>query len=392
MSKGNMLLGHARGKVGSLVFSRANGQQITRARAEVVKNPQTDAQVIQRILLNTIAQAYSRLSAICDHSFEGVKAGQDSMSYFMKYNLNAIRAKLATQGTLETDQVHVCPIGQSFMTSNDYLLSKGSLPVINPNTVANNGLTWNIGSGSYNAVLNMYGLQRGDQITFCVIKQDEKGVVTFKYARIILDPREDDGTEAALTEQLFTAGTVNKPNPKNEVADFSFSSTGDLYLISAGGDTIAGCIIASRQKEDGTWMRSNSSMRVNSLKVVGMSVAAALADFRSGGLDVTNQRFLNNATSGGATVSGGNTGGGGSNEPVVYNIVVTSQNNSWGTVAGGGEVNRGSSVTLTATIGSADTFAGWYEGNTKLSTANPYTFTPERSMNIQGRFTVISGD
>lgn len=382
-----MLLGHARGKVGSLVFSRANGQQITRARAEVVKNPQTDAQVIQRILLNTVAQAYSRMSAICDHSFEGVKTGQDSMSYFMKSNLNALRAKLATYGTLETDTVFACPIGQSFMASNGYQISKGSLPAINPNTVASNGLTFDIGAGSYKNVLDLYGLQRGDQLTFCVIKMDDQSVVTFNYARIILDPRNEDGTEAAITSQLFADGSVNKPNPKNEVADFTFTNIGDGYLISAGYDTIAGCIIASRQKEDGTWMRSNSNMRVNSLKTVGMSVAAALEDFRSGGIDVVNPKFLNNASHGSAAVNGG--GGGAA---TTFNIVVTSSNTSLGTVSGGGEVERGKSVTLTATPKGDGTFGGWYEGSTKLSSANPYTFTPTKSMTIIGSFKGVIGD
>lgn len=387
MSKGNMLLGHARGKVGSLVFSRANGQQITRARAEVVKNPQTDAQVVQRILLNTVAQAYSRMAAICDHSFEGVKAGQDSMSYFMKQNLNALRARIALYGTLATDTVFACPIGQAFMASNDYLISKGSLPAINPNTVATNGLTWDINSGSYKAVLDKFGLQRGDQITFCVIQMDEQSVVTFKYARIILDPRNEDGTEAAITSQLFADGSVNKPNAKNEVADFTFSNIGDGYLISAGYDTIAGCIIASRQKEDGTWMRSNSNMRVNSLKTVGMTVAAALEDFRSGGIDVVNPKFLNNATQGGAAVAGGN---GGSSS--TFNIVVTSSNTSLGKVSGGGEVERGQSVTLTANVTGGDGFSGWYEGNNKLSSENPYTFTPTKSMTIVGTFSGVIGD
>ena len=387
MSKGNMLLGHARGKVGSLVFSRANGQQITRARAEVVKNPQTDAQVVQRILLNTVAQAYSRMAAICDHSFEGVKAGQDSMSYFMKTNLNALRARIALYGTLATDTVFACPIGQAFMASNDYLISKGSLPAINPNTVATNGLTFDIGSGSYKAVLDKYGLQRGDQITFCVIQMDEQSVVTFKYARIIMDPRNEDGTEAAITSQLFADGSVNKPNAKNEVADFTFSNIGDGYLISAGYDTIAGCIIASRQKEDGTWMRSNSNMRVNSLKTVGMSVAAALEDFRSGGIDVVNPKFLNNATQGGAAVAGG---GGGSS--TTFNIVVTSSNTSLGKVSGGGEVERGQSVPLKAEVTGGDGFSGWYEGSNKLSSENPYTFTPTKSMTIVGTFNGVIGD
>lgn len=387
MSKGNMLLGHARGKVGSLVFSRANGQQITRARAEVVKNPQTDAQVIQRILLNTVAQAYSRMAVICDHSFEGVKTGQDSMSYFMRTNLNAIRAKIAEQGGIDTDEVFSTPIGQSFLASNDYVISKGSLPALNPSAVANNGMTWAIGTGTYNAVLSAYGLQRGDQVTFCLIRMDANNVVTFKYARIILDPRNDDGTEAALSSPLFAEGAVNKPNPKNETADFTFTNIGDTWLISAGYDTIGGCIIASRQKEDGTWMRSNSNMVINSSKTVGLTVADALEAFRSGGIDVVNPRYLNNASRAGAAVSGG-----GGSTPVTYNIVVTSGAPSLGDVTGGGEVERGQSVTLTASPKGDGNFSGWYEGSTQLSTANPYTFTPTRSMNITGGFTGVIGD
>lgn len=387
MSKGNMLLGHARGKVGSLVFSRANGQQITRARAEVVKNPQTDAQVIQRILLNTVAQAYSRMAVICDHSFEGVKTGQDSMSYFMRTNLNAIRAKIAEQGGIDTDEVFSTPIGQSFLASNDYVISKGSLPALNPSAVANNGMTWAIGAGSYKNVLDLYGLQRGDQVTFCLIRMDAQNVVTFKYARIILDPRNDDGTEAVITSPLFANGAVNKPNPKNETADFSFSNVGDTYLISAGYDTIGGCIIASRQKEDGTWMRSNSNMVINSAKTVGLTVADALEAFRSGGIDVVNPRYLNNASRAGAAVSGG-----GGSTPTIYNIVVTSSSTSLGTVTGGGEVERGQSVTLNASPVGDGNFSGWYEGETQLSTANPYTFTPTKSMNITGRFSGVIGD
>lgn len=378
MSKGNMLLGHARGKVGSLVFSRANGQQIVRARAEVVKNPQTDAQVIQRILLNTISQAYSRMSSICDHSFEGVKAGQDSMSYFMKANLNAIRAKLAEQGSIDTDEVYSTPIGQSFLASNDYIISKGSLPVVNANDVANNGMGFNIGTGSYNAVINRYGLQRGDQLTFCLVRMDAQNVVTFKYARIILDPRNDDGTEASMSVQLFSDGAVNKPNPKNEVNDFTFTNIGDEWLISAGNTTIAGCVIASRQKEDGTWMRSNSNMVTNSIFPVGMTVADALADFRSGSIDVVNPKFLNNAVKSGAAVS--------SASATEYAITASSADDSLGTVSGGGTVNRGQSVTLTATASGDNTFSGWYEGTTLLSTANPYTFTPTRNMTITGQF------
>ena len=384
MSKGNMLLGHARGKVGSLVFSRVNGQQITRARAEQVKNPQTDAQVIQRILLNTVSQAYSRMSGITDHSFEGIKAGQDSMSYFMKANLNKIRASLAGAGTLLTDRVHVTPIGQSFLSSNPYIVSKGSLPEIRSFTVANNGLAWTLTTNTYAGVINQFGLQRGDQLTFCLVKIDNQSVVSFKYARIILDPRDENGEEVTLLTPLFGSGEVGHPNPKNETVDFSFTSVGDGWLVSAGADTIGACIIASRQKDDGTWLRSNATMVANPSEVLGVSVSAALEDFRAGGLDVVNPKYLNNA----AKVASAQAG----SAPLGYTITVTSDDEGNSTVSGGGSVERGDSVTLRATAGSDATFLGWYEGATLLSSANPYTFTPSRSMTIVGKFNVSGGD
>ena len=53
------------------MYKDANGDTVMR---EVVtpKNPKTTKQMIQRILMNTIMQAYSAMKEICDHSFENV--------------------------------------------------------------------------------------------------------------------------------------------------------------------------------------------------------------------------------------------------------------------------------------------------------------------------------
>ena len=62
-----MLLGKARGSVGDLTFSVLNSEQITRAKAKSVKNPRTDAQMIQRLLMSTTVHAYSGMQEIVDH-------------------------------------------------------------------------------------------------------------------------------------------------------------------------------------------------------------------------------------------------------------------------------------------------------------------------------------
>lgn len=379
MSKGNMLLGHARGKVGSLVFSRANGQQIVRARAEVVKNPQTDAQVIQRIFLNTIAQAYSRMSAIVDHSFEGVKKGQDSMSYFMKKNLEAIRAKVANAGDLNTQQVYVTPIGEGYLATNDYIVAKGSLPVVNPALVQDSGIELLVSTGTYKDLIDIYHLQRGDQMTFCLIQLNEVGATSFVYGRLILDPRNEDGSEAAMTTALIANGAINKPNPKTELQGLNLSVAGQTFRIGAPDSTIGGCVIVSRKNDDGTWLRSNSSMVLVSEAPMGMSVAAALTQFRTGGIDTENPLYLNN----------GGVGGGTSNsQPTTEYVQISaaSANASQGNVSGGGRKAVGGTCTLTATPASGYQFKNWSKGGNVISTANPYTFTVEEAASIVGNF------
>lgn len=379
MSKGNMLLGHARGKVGSLVFSRANGQQIVRARAEQVKNPQTDAQMIQRILLNTISQAYSKMSAIVDHSFEGVPAGQKCMSLFMKRNLDALRNKLAEVGDLNASEPNVSPINSNILAVNDYEIAKGSLPECTPREVSGTGAFTGISTNTYKAVIDKYGLQRGDQLTFIIIDENARSIASFKYARVILDPRNADGTEAALTSALITAGAINLPNPKNENNGIVFSLEGDEFIFHSADLCLGGAMIASRQKEDGTWLRSNSTL-LASLDggTTEWNMQQALDDFKAGQLQVINPRYLNNAGTGASTSA--------SSGASYVQINVSSNDTAKGTVTGGGRKRVGSEVTLTAARVSPYVFKGWKVNGATVSTANPYVFTAEEDKTIVGEF------
>ena len=71
MAKGNMLQGMARGKVGDVVFSRLNGQQISRVRNRQPYNPRTNKQLIQRAIMATVMLGYSAGKEIFNHSFQG---------------------------------------------------------------------------------------------------------------------------------------------------------------------------------------------------------------------------------------------------------------------------------------------------------------------------------
>lgn len=95
MSKGNMLLGYARGKVGSLVFSRQDNEQIVRARNYHPRNPRTNAQLYQRAIMATVMQAYSVGKEIFDHSFQNKSVGNENMREFLSRNARALRAQIS---------------------------------------------------------------------------------------------------------------------------------------------------------------------------------------------------------------------------------------------------------------------------------------------------------
>lgn len=303
-----MLLGHARGKVGDLVFSRVNGQQVTRARAAVVKNPQTEAQMIQRILLNTVIQAYSRMSEICDHSFEGIAQGQPSMSAFMKRNLALLRQYVSDgvniEGRTFADLYAFSPIGSNEFTMNPFVIAAGSLPSV---TIADisalNGAKVAVTAAgaalTYDDVITSLGLQRGDQLTFISQEAWTDRRAAFNFARVILDPRDADGNLLPLTTEFLNGTAINMPNPRNEGSEINYSfANGYLTFNRSDNSQFGAAVIVSRQKADGTWLRSNTSITLvagTAQLVNSRSLQECLDLFAAGSIDVANPLYLNNA-------------------------------------------------------------------------------------------------
>ena len=343
MAKGNMLLGQARGKVGDVVFSRTNGQQVIKARAAQVKNPQTKAQMIQRIILNTIAQVYSKMQPICDHSFEGVKDGQDCMSYFMSKNTKLIR-NLASMFGLDASSPLVVDLGSTDFATNPYIISKGTLPNIELTADSDYTAMGLPAGNTYQGVLDAYGLQRGDQLTFCIFDKLTNQQAQFHYARIILDPRETDGSEADLSTMFISDGVVQKANPRNENYGVEFELNGsDLdFEAPAPRTTLSRAIIVSRRGEDGLWLRSDAQLSVSPEQTEGITIQEAYDNWLASGLDVESAKYLNNAMrmrgavtsgAGGGESGGGTSGGGGNADTVAAPTISFSSDSSSATVS-----------------------------------------------------------
>ena len=299
-----MLLGHARGKVGDLVFSRSNGQQVVRARAAVVKNPQTEAQMIQRIFLNTISQSYSNMVQIVDHSYEGVQKGQKTMEMFLSRNLKNLRTKVqqaVEKGSLYSEIFEFSPIASNFFAVNDYEIAKGTLPEIQVSSASDDAkMSMVAPENTYKSILDHYGLNRGDQLTFVAIVSNGNGRRVFKFARVILDPVNADGTEADITSAFIANDTINLPNGRNE-GEFTTIEHTDRKLLFSFTPNFqhAAAVIVSRRRSDGEWLRSNATLKQNEDSAeLTYSLQQALDMLQSGALDSLSSQYLNNAGTG----------------------------------------------------------------------------------------------
>ena len=87
MAKSKSFFGLRTGSTKSLTFQTYRGQQITKDRVTSVSNPQSAAQMDQRLLLPMVANARTRLAGLVDHSFEGVPYGYQSLQKFSSMNL-----------------------------------------------------------------------------------------------------------------------------------------------------------------------------------------------------------------------------------------------------------------------------------------------------------------
>lgn len=132
MAKGNMFQGMARGKVGDVVFSRTNGEQISRVRNRHPNNPRTNKQMYQRAVMATVMQAYSAGKEIFDHAFQGKAVGAENQRAFLSKNAKLLRGLIAAEleaGTpaLNCNAAVVAP-GAITPVPNEYMISEGGYP------------------------------------------------------------------------------------------------------------------------------------------------------------------------------------------------------------------------------------------------------------------------
>lgn len=88
MAKGNIFLGDASGRVGSIVLSTRAGEMITRKYQANVKNPKSTAQMVQRARFAAAVKFYKHANqAFFPFAYEDKKKTESDFNAFMRHNL-----------------------------------------------------------------------------------------------------------------------------------------------------------------------------------------------------------------------------------------------------------------------------------------------------------------
>lgn len=120
MAKGNMILGYLRGAIGDIVFWRAKGQQMARARNRAPSNPRTEYQVTQRAKWANVAKFVKMAPPrFFKFAFEG--KGVSLTDYNVFYRENLLRSPMMSR---------TASANPAYPALGNFVLSRGSLPSI----------------------------------------------------------------------------------------------------------------------------------------------------------------------------------------------------------------------------------------------------------------------
>lgn len=284
MAKGNLFQGMARGKVGDVVFSRANGEQISRVRNRHPKNPRTNAQLYQRAIMATVIQAYSAGKAIFDHSFQGLSVGARNQREFIRLNANKLRKVIAADLNSQVPAVdmkgRVIAPKSNYPVAFPMVISRGLYPMTAFSYKKNEDrFVYEIPAPSANQTVASYleanNLIPGDIYTFVVLERLDETVFksptyddvlasqqafSFGYLRLTVKDVTTSEDKAETFGQIFEVEAHNL-RPNEDYTNFNLATDNSIGMaeLTEGTETGGFGLIRSRKDVD---LRSNSELNV----------------------------------------------------------------------------------------------------------------------------------
>lgn len=285
MAKGIDINGQLRGKRGGMVYYRANGQQISRARNFSPKNPKSAKQAVQRMILATAAKVAAAYKPIVNHSFEGIREGELSIRHFRALLMKRARNVVAVYINGDESQSAAANFalkGAPIVGAVDGMqLSTGSLSALNY-VVAGGSIFHNATAAipeqvssyeQYAAALQLLGLQPGDQLTFIVQYRNPKAPVAefngqTQFAQIVRYARITFKSNPTITEATtLIVGEAFNPlfveTSEGLLPGVSRSSNNISYDVNQDGLDLMGAALIRSQKSETGWRYSNAEFKAD---------------------------------------------------------------------------------------------------------------------------------
>lgn len=386
--------GKAVGKVGSMVYSVVGGQMVAREYQPNVSNPNTQSQVDQRARLKLASQVAAALSPVIAIPKEGLKS---SRNLFIKKNMGAIAANdgiaqvtyenlQLTTGNAGIPAIHVRRSAEVGVHVNleeraDAAVSRMVYILYRKTSEATLQYVQSIiveAAGSLGTFPGSLVYTEGDIVVFAYGIKDLNARAHAAYSDYNVQNGEDIAKltimrKVSLSDYQFTmtrGTTLFAGETESAVVG---ANQARVYVTPSGNGTVAGAgvfdlnsqvTVTATPGENATFV----GWRLNGSDAI-ISTSASYTFTLEGQTDLVAVFRTKQVAQ-------------------TYSVAVSSNDTSKGTVSASADsVVAGSSVTLTATPLSGNSFKGWRnsQGQT-VSTSTNYTFVPSANVNLTGYF------
>lgn len=316
-------MGYARGKVGSVVFYRNEGEQVTRAYTSQISNPKTSAQNAQRAIFYTAQRWAAGAKYLIEQGQEGITNKTKARQAFLKRALNDIRVNYLTgNGVLNRK-------GNPYMQPQGISLTNGSITPINykfAETLPGTDVLY----PCFNSIVNPAtitlqdffdmnpSLGLGKQLTAVWLSADQNVIsvegklvpninpsnfkTTLHYAEIVFT-----SDESALSKNLFVEDEEAVPgvefifNPEVLAASwggtdkgFGVGTAGMIQFPNGGISRLLAFALIVSDYSNGRWSRSNAPFVV-SPSITDVSLYDIIATYGNDAAEVTGEEYLDQA-------------------------------------------------------------------------------------------------
>lgn len=287
MAKGNMLLGYARGKVGSLVFTRRNGEQVARPYNGKPKDAKTRAQMEQRSSITNIVRLYQATPSFFKKAFEGKKSTWSDYNALVSVNLKRtpkiyLPKEIAdneggvaapyriTQGSLQSilvtgqgvDSVTNISLGTNFsisaattvgelseaiLANNTFIMANDQLSYLSIEQYTDNG-TPKLRARKYEMIINTEDLTLLSAVMptqAIAVKEGYLGHGPLVYSGAfawILSRNTPEGLKVSTQDLIATSNSVYSAYVGEDAATRaigSYGSSGDVFLDTGTSGSVA---------------------------------------------------------------------------------------------------------------------------------------------------------